>query len=108
MTTETVESVEAQIRKLEKKKDELITQVNQLRSLGPEIELAEFLHDITCNSNHIDMCGWEYEKWSDFGKVKLWTKDRHVAWAKRMLETCTDEEIRRVLSAMKGTRYVSS
>lgn len=101
---ETVETIQAEIDKLSKKKGELIDQINMMRPLGPEIELAEFLHDNTCHINHTDGCGWYYEKWEDFGKKKLWSKDRHVIWAKKMMETCTVEEIRRVLSAMRASR----
>jgi hypothetical protein len=43
------------------------------------MKLAEMLHDTTCKSNHIDMCGWGYEGWDG------WTHQRYLKNASELM-----------------------
>ena len=40
-----------------------LTPVEELARDAILRELADIIHDATCNQNHIDGCGWEYEDW---------------------------------------------
>lgn len=44
--------------------------------LNPDVvELATAIHNLTCNLNHTDMCGWGYECWDDRGGI-IYEKQR--------------------------------
>lgn len=39
-------------------------------------KVAELLHRVKCNLNHIDGCGWEYESWLKPGFAhKRWAEE---------------------------------
>lgn len=43
--------------------------------------LAEYLHQINCNWNHIDGCSWQYESWDEPGNAR----NRYLDKARRIL-----------------------
>lgn len=98
-----IRMLEAERARIDKLITELRERQEHLRKMGPEIEMAEILHNSLCRFNHTDGCGWGYEKIEDFFKPGT-TKNIWAEKAKKILETCSAEEVERVLTAINEAR----
>lgn len=63
--------IDKQIANLEKQLSELKAEKARLETITPARQLANELHKRQCHLNHIDQCGWEYDKWGE-GAKKRW------------------------------------
>lgn len=73
------------------------------KAKSPEIRLADLVHKIRCNSNHIDMCGWEYEKETDY-KLKGTTRNRYYEQALKILDGEDIDTVTRIISKFADSR----
>lgn len=69
-----IESLESEILYKETEIAELKQQIEALKSLTPEQQLAIFIHDQMCRHNHIDGCSWYYEIERD---IHSWDESEH-------------------------------
>ncbi|MCM1220658.1 MAG: hypothetical protein NC548_39835 [Lachnospiraceae bacterium] len=59
-------------------------------TLDPEYQLAIWLHDHLCHSNHTDGCGWSYEIDGIRDKWENYVHKEYLEMAKRMMLQCSD------------------
>lgn len=80
----TVEEVDAAIREEESRIQKLKTQRERLLSLPEDKQLAEFLHQRKCHSDHTEVCGWFYEiqdkehNWKGYAHADYLKKARKI------------------------------
>lgn len=79
----TVEELEAEIVKHEKKILELRDAQATVSNFTDAQKLAIILHRSQCHYNHCDGCSWFYEKWADPGHAR----SRWLEKAEKLLET---------------------
>lgn len=101
MTTKTlqnrIDTLKAEIVKAER---ELAIEMAK----SPPIRLADLLHKMTCNGNHTDGCGWEYEKESDYTRSGS-TRHQYYKWATKILTDEDVDDVVRIISKFADTRY---
>ena len=61
MSKVTIASVEKRIAETKQELTELEHQLKTYQAEPREQQLARELHDLACNANHTDGCGWYYE-----------------------------------------------
>lgn len=58
-----LQQMKREVAKLESK---IAQNEMQLKKLPPDAYLATAMHELQCRQNHMDQCGWDYEKdWSE-------------------------------------------
>lgn len=62
-------------------------------------ELATFIHERTCTSNHTDQCGWGYESWDD--PSMNWTRMEYYKKAEAMLNEIPLEVCKKVITLLR-------
>lgn len=78
--------LQAQIRKLENEQE-------AFDALSEDKRLAITLHELMCNWNHVDGCGWEYEiskgthNWNGYAHKK-WVEN-----AKQLIKLCAWDNV---------------
>lgn len=86
------------------RRNELLTEYRS--TLSEEQQLAIFLHQHLCHSNHTDGCSWSYEI---HGVNEDWEGHAHKKYlemAKRMIERCPDTSmIKSIIAAIENTTY---
>lgn len=97
----TIKSIELQIEELEREKDKIQAEHDELKSLTVEQRVAEYLHGQLCHENHTDGCSWYYEEWENV--YKSYAHRDYLAQAMLMLEDYTENEIMDFMDIL-GTR----
>jgi len=80
MSNETIASVENRIAETKQELAELEHQLKTYQAEPREQALARELHDLVCNQNHTDGCGWYYEISKG---IDDWSRSEHQMWLKR-------------------------
>ena len=80
MSNETIESVEKRITEAKQELAKLEHQLKTYQAEPRERQLARELHDLSCNQNHTDGCGWYYEISKG---IDDWSRSEHREWLKR-------------------------
>lgn len=88
-----------QIKKLEKEVDK---EQKRVSLLTKEQRVAEYLHDIFCNHNHTDGCGWFY----DDGSWTEYSRKEYVSKSKKLLKFYNEEEIYEFLINLKLCKII--
>lgn len=87
MSYKRIAEIESEMKKLEKEHKALI---EKYKNLTPEQKFATVLHDTLCTSNHMDGCGWEYEKWENV--QQSYAKKRYLKMARDLTERGFNED----------------
>lgn len=74
--------IDRAIEKLREDSDLLKIELDHLKTMAPIGRLAIELHELLCNANHADGCGWLYE--IDNG-IHDWARGDHVRWRSRAI-----------------------
>ncbi len=98
--------IQAQIRDAQAKLAALEAKEVELMLQPAEFRIADYLHTITCRSNHIDQCSYEYDSWpknGDLVSVGV-NRRRYVHAAQKLLSATEDDEIKvmSMLDAIRG------
>ena len=80
MSKVTIASVEKRIAETKQELTELEHQLKTYQAEPREQQLARELHDLACNANHTDGCGWYYEIHKG---IDDWSRSEHREWLKR-------------------------
>lgn len=75
------------IKKTEKELADAKLKLEQIKSTPVDQQLATDLHSIFCVHNHMDVCGWYYEK--DFSP-SCRTKNEYLKRATKLIEACEE------------------
>ncbi len=100
-----VKDFEAKIAEHRRQIAELEAEQAAFQAMTPNQQLAITLHDVLCNWNHTDGCGWFYEVHKG---VDDWHGHAHASWLQRatkirgLLPDFTEQEIMKVVRAVKG------
>ena len=94
-----------EIEELEHRLQHLRKEAEKFNELTVEQQLATELHEMFCSANHVDQCGWGYEKWDDLERhMPHSTKNRYLEKAHKiikLLEGFTPEQIIEVARAIR-------
>lgn len=83
MTTQTTrQAAPNKVAQLRAELEQEEAKVRELDALIPEQQLATEIHDLVCNSEHTETCGWFYEKWD---QGPHWTRTRYLEKARNIL-----------------------
>lgn len=80
-------SIAAEIEKLDRQKELLVSKLHELQELPVRYRLANVLHELDCRTNHEDGCDWEYSSWKQSGEHYS-SRKRYAEWADRILGSC--------------------
>ena len=89
----TVTEIAAEIARRKQELAELETQLEVAKTEPEDIQLARKLHDMLCEWNHTDGCGWYYE-FRD--KKENWEGHAHSTYlgkARRLMHRCKEKAI---------------
>ncbi|AGY46703.1 hypothetical protein BigBertha_195 [Bacillus phage BigBertha] len=81
-----IASLKAELEKLEKEQEEF-------NALSEDKQLAITLHELMCNWNHTDGCGWGYET---NGGTHNWDGYAHKKWlehAQQLIKLCAWDNV---------------
>ncbi|AEW47378.1 hypothetical protein BCB4_0149 [Bacillus phage B4] len=81
-----IASLKAELHKLEKEQAEF-------NALSEDKQLAITLHELMCNWNHVDGCGWQYEVSKG---VHNWHGYAHKSWlenAQKLIKLCAWDNV---------------
>lgn len=87
----------ARVARLQKELLEAEVRLVEENKKTPEIRLADFLHESSCHWNHVDGCGWFYEKNEDYTKSGT-ARNRFYQKAVKLLEQDSIDTIMRVFT----------
>lgn len=93
MSNNTVPRLTEEIAELQDKLAQAKLSLRQAKLESPEKQLAVILHDLLCNWNHTDGCGWFYEFKN---KIPQWDSYAHADYlekAERLIARCHRENI---------------
>ena len=76
----TIFSIKEEIAAHQKQLQELEQQLSEAESQAPIYQLAIELHNVLCRANHIDDCGWFYEKKN---RIDDWNGHSHRQYLKK-------------------------
>jgi hypothetical protein len=92
--------------RIDRLKKELLkaeTELTEEQSKTPEIRLADLLHRIICRASHIDQCGWEYEKNTDYTKPNT-ERNHYYKNAVKILANEDIDTVVRIISKFADNR----
>ena len=91
-----VQQLDEEIQKAEKKLDDLREERDHFNSLAPRYRIATFLHEALCQANHTDGCGWYYnENWNE------WSRKKYLKMADGFLAIIGENEIKKIVQVLK-------
>ena len=98
MSNLTVFRAQERIRQVREELADLEQQLEILQRENPDQQLARELHQVCCNANHTDGCGWFYEVHKG---VDDWSGNIHFEWLKQaraVMKVCRDEKVEPVVA----------
>jgi len=93
--------MEEQVRELQKKIES--AKAAELEANDPAKKVADLIHTVTCHSNHVDMCGWEYENSESYKKPGT-TRNRYYVRAQKLIVNENVKELIRIITKFHSTR----
>jgi hypothetical protein len=97
---------ETLLGRIERLKKELLkaeTELQEEQAKTPEVRLADLIHNIRCKANHVDDCGWFYEKNDDYLKNST-TRNHYYKHAVKILANEDIDTVVRIISKFADTR----
>lgn len=87
--TTTRQAAQDRIQTLQAQLEAEQEKLRQFDQLTPLQQFATDIHALTCHQEHTETCGWFYEKWDNAATGNMWTRQRYLEKAERLL-TITD------------------